>query len=251
MTDAIVSRTVTIYKITSVTGRSYVGATVNIAGRLSSHLGSASRGTHRSPLFQAEYDAVGKEGFTLSTLAVVPIEDRVAQEDFFIKLHGAELNGVLSAVPFRDKAHIDKVNAAKRASPMAETWCLDAREAAHKVLRRKVLCVETGEVFDSVRAAGDFAGGHRLGVALQKPNCTAYGYHWQYADDNYRPRTGKFLGRSKTKIRVIATGEVFDGHPALKAWYAAQGIKIAGATISQACTIGCRAKGYYLERVDI
>ena len=250
MTDTIVSRTVTIYKITSVTGKSYVGATVNIAGRLSSHLGSASRGTHRSPFFQAEYDAVGKEGFTLSTLAVVPIEDRVAQEDFFIKLHGAELNGVASAVPFRDKAHIDKINAARKSKPTFLQGVANANAASAVVVRRKVLCVETGEVFDSVRAAGAFAGGHRLGVALKKPNCTAYGYHWRYADDNYRPRTGEAVGRNTTKIKVVETGEIFDNHTSVRAWYAAKGIIISATSISSGCTKGHRVGGYCLERID-
>ena len=54
-------------------------------------------------------------------------------------------------------------------------------------LKKKVQCVETGQVFNSIKDAQDFcnpnvAGGSRIGVVLNISDKTAYGYHWmEYA----------------------------------------------------------------------
>lgn len=251
MSEQIVPQSTTIYLLKSSSGKSYLGATVNLTHRLYSHFNSAKRGSHRSAAFQKEFDIVGKDGFSKQVLAIVPSELGRTYEDIFIKLYKPELNGVMMAVPFQSASHIEKVNAAKKASPFLEEWFAAAHLASSKVVRRKVLCVETGKVFDSIRDAGIFAGGTRLGVALKKPNCTAYGYHWRYADENYRPRSGLAFGRNKTKIMVVETGEVFDNHHSLKTWYLSKGVKISSAGISSGCTKNHRVGGYFLRRIDI
>lgn len=50
---------------------------------------------------------------------------------------------------------------------------------------RRVLCIETGRIFDCVRDAAEFIGRYHntVSVALNKSNRTAGGYHWRYADE--------------------------------------------------------------------
>lgn len=62
----------------------------------------------------------------------------------------------------------------------------------HKTVREKVICVETGEVFESQSAAsqrysGKLSSGCRcsngLRVALKNPSLTYKGYHWRLLDE--------------------------------------------------------------------
>lgn len=50
----------------------------------------------------------------------------------------------------------------------------------HKLMK-KVMCVETGEVFDSIEAAKEFTHTSNVCNALKGRNKTAGGYHWRYA----------------------------------------------------------------------
>ena len=50
----------------------------------------------------------------------------------------------------------------------------------HKLMKR-VMCVETGEVFDSIEAAKEFTHTSNVCSALKGRNKTAGGYHWRYA----------------------------------------------------------------------
>ena len=55
-------------------------------------------------------------------------------------------------------------------------------ETRRAALRRPVVCVETGRIFESVRAAAAFAGSSSLHKnSLIKGNATG-GYHWKYLD---------------------------------------------------------------------
>ena len=48
----------------------------------------------------------------------------------------------------------------------------------------KVRCVETGMEFGSISAAQRFfKGHHKLSKALNKPNRTYHGYHWETIDE--------------------------------------------------------------------
>lgn len=60
----------------------------------------------------------------------------------------------------------------------------EQRQAAGtKKQKREVMCVETGKIFDSVKAAGEWISQNpaNLYPALKSPHKTAGGYHWKYA----------------------------------------------------------------------
>ena len=73
-------------------------------------------------------------------------------------------------------------------------WCTrsenlntDHYKEAHKVnIRSKVRCIETGDVFDSIKAAGEWLGLHKYGInlCLLGKQKTCGGYHWERVFDN-------------------------------------------------------------------
>ena len=73
-------------------------------------------------------------------------------------------------------------------------WCTRAenlntdhyREAQKKKIFSKVRCVETGEVFPSIKAAGEAIGKHKYGInlCLLGKQQTCGGYHWERVFDD-------------------------------------------------------------------
>ncbi len=80
------------------------------------------------------------------------------------------------------------------------------REQANKKIGRKVLNVETGEIFDSLKAAADKYNGSNKTIqgCCSGKIKSAYGYHWKYMDTN-----GRNNNRAR-KILNVETNEVFD-----------------------------------------
>lgn len=70
-------------------------------------------------------------------------------------------------------------------------WCTPKYNSQHalKVLKKynkgkRILCVETGDVFESTKAFEKITGrlGATIRMALCGKNKTAYGYHWEYTN---------------------------------------------------------------------
>ncbi|MDN6392104.1 MAG: HNH endonuclease, partial [Lactococcus lactis] len=62
-----------------------------------------------------------------------------------------------------------------------------AVKAMNEKSARKILCVETNEIFNSLSDASLYSKGDRKGVPLivrsaKTKTTTAYGYHWKYVD---------------------------------------------------------------------
>lgn len=60
-----------------------------------------------------------------------------------------------------------------------------AKSGANNPLSKKVMCIETGEVFDCLQQATDSVGlasKHSIRVACKNPNRTAKGFHWKYIE---------------------------------------------------------------------
>ena len=49
--------------------------------------------------------------------------------------------------------------------------------------KRAIMCVETGEHYDSIMAAQNILGINNIGIALKNENRTAGRLHWRYDDD--------------------------------------------------------------------
>ena len=58
---------------------------------------------------------------------------------------------------------------------------------------RRTICVETGQVFKSMKAAADFVGAHEQNIqecCASNGKRTSRGFHWEYADDGGEQSTG-------------------------------------------------------------
>ena len=80
------------------------------------------------------------------------------------------------------------------------------RERTKKAAKRPVINLDTGEVFDSLKAAAESCGGDKrvICTCCQGKTKTAYGYHWKYQDPkNTRER------HTGMQIHNIDTGEIF------------------------------------------
>lgn len=60
------------------------------------------------------------------------------------------------------------------------------REAHKVIIRSKVRCVETGDIFPSIKAAGEWLGKNRYGInlCLLGKQKTCGGYHWERVFDD-------------------------------------------------------------------
>lgn len=106
-------------------------------------------------------------------------------------------------------------------------------------LGREIICVETGEKFDSIRAAARFAGVYNGNIKRTldgHPDNTAGGYHWRYSESissEVKPKEGR-------PVECIETGEVY-----CSISFAARCKGSTCSNITRAIKTGGRARGYH------
>ena len=100
--------------------------------------------------------------------------------------------------------------------------------------KRRVICVETEEVYDSVSAAARF---HNVSVQTIYHACKcswriAAGFHWKFADtpDESTEETTSTKSRKKRRVVCVETGEEFEGILAAARFY-----KVDRKSIAKAC----------------
>ena len=80
---------------------------------------------------------------------------------------------------------------------------------------KKVVCLETGEIFSSQQEAARETGLKKSGPikrCIEKPEATFAGYHWEYFDENKDYTKTKWYGKEKKlgrKVVCLETGEIF------------------------------------------
>lgn len=87
------------------------------------------------------------------------------------------------------------------------------KESTYEKNCRKILCIETGEIFPSIKAAAEHYG-------LKRPNISAVlagrakscgGFHWQYVDGQPpQQRSDNFRKKVSRPVRCIETGIVYE-----------------------------------------
>lgn len=120
---------------------------------------------------------------------------------------------------------------------------LNEIEAMPQIRKRRVICIETGEIFESITAASEWAG-KDIHEVLRGRNKTAGGYHWQYADAPSEDEAAK--KPHKRSVICLENGKIFESVRA-----AAKFASISPCTVSDALH-GRRSKagGYHWEYVD-
>ena len=104
--------------------------------------------------------------------------------------------------------------------------------------KKAVLCIETNQVFDSIKAAARWAGVSKSLIrrVLSNKNLTAGGYHWKLLEDYYVDETSRF-----PKFRAVfcvETGEVFQTIKEAAAWAGIKGSSISSVLAGRIKTAG-------------
>ncbi|MBR1728820.1 MAG: hypothetical protein IJ728_04780, partial [Selenomonadaceae bacterium] len=158
------------------------------------------------------------------------------------KMRKAKLGKVLTA------ATREKMRQAHSANP-----CKGWTEETIKKLSREIICIETGEIFPSIKAAAEKYNlkASNISAVLAGNKNTAGGFHWKYADGGtaqYRPDS---MRRKNSKpVICVETGEIF---PSVKA--AAESVGFTYTAIAMVVN-GEREKSggyhwkYYFENDD-
>lgn len=83
-----------VYKIENkITGKVYIGSTVNFKRRKSEHFGELKRKTHHSSKMQVDYDRYGEKSFKMSVIEECEEDIRLNREQYYIDLYDAAHKG--------------------------------------------------------------------------------------------------------------------------------------------------------------
>lgn len=130
-----------------------------------------------------------------------------------------------------------KIN--KRTGP-DKTGCPNCgREQTRKAACRGVINLDTGETFESLKAAAESCGGNKKNICscCRERIKTAYGYHWAYLD----PKDNRKRFDYNRLIKNIDTGEVFPNITAAAQKYGCDRSSISSALRGKTNTSqGCR-----------
>ncbi len=155
-----------IYKITcKKNGKFYIGQSTDIKRRFSQH--------RRKPpaRMQEDFDLYGVDEFIFEILEECAPEELDKKETAYMNELQSEYNIKTEGHGIFDEARekLRELNTGKKRPDIS----------------RKVKCVETGEVFDSIKAAAQWCNvpSSTIVMLLKGKGRTAGGYHWIYADD--------------------------------------------------------------------
>lgn len=122
-----------IYKITSPSGKVYVGSSRNIEARWYRHKHDLKAGKHHSPPLQRSHDKYGVDGFSHEILEVCDVADLINKEQHYIDLLKPEYNVASDA-----STPIHTVEVRQRLSAtMRAIWACPERRAAQSERVRK------------------------------------------------------------------------------------------------------------------
>lgn len=219
-----------VYQIRSLRdGKVYVGSSYNIASRWAEHQHDLRKNEHRNARLQNAYNKYGSENFVYEVIEIIESEDQAEQfkrEQYWI--------GVKDACNRKKGYNIQK-----------EVLIIPHVE-------RAVVCLETKEIFDSLKEAGKAknvdAGSISCCCNKRKLKQTG-GYHWRFYDEYINMSEEdieEVLNNKWLRIVCLETGEIFKS-------YHETGIK--KGTIQSCCSqtaqgniINCFGKHYLYEK---
>ena len=137
--------------------------------------------------------------------------------------------------------HCDKI----RQSHIGQGW----KESTYEKCCRKIRCVETGEIFPSIKSAAEHYGLNlpNISAVLSGKGKSCGGYHWEYVDgQSPKQRSENFRRKVSKPVRCVETGVVYESVAK-----AAEAFGISHSAISNAAS-GKREKscGYHWEFFD-
>ena len=133
--------------------------------------------------------------------------------------------------------HCDKI----RQSHIGHGW----KESTYEKRCRKIRCVETGEIFPSIKAAAEHYGLNlpNISAVLAGRNKTTGGFHWQYVDGQPpQQRSDNFRKKVSRPVRCIETGIVYESISK-----AAKTFGVTDSAVRKALNGGEKSCGYHWE----
>lgn len=113
---------------------------------------------------------------------------------------------------------------------------------------KAVVCIETGEEFESYRAAARKIGitsSGKIGDACKDSTKTCGGYHWRYKEDTEKTLE-KIMENLPYAVRCVETGEIFKS-----AAEAGRSIGVTRKAIERACkSPSYTSKGFHWEKIN-
>lgn len=104
-----------------------------------------------------------------------------------------------------------KISAARKGKKLSPETC--AKMSAGKKNKRAVVCIETGQVFESIAAAAKWANiaGCTVSSVVNGRTVGAGGYHWRFADADIKNDEIDLtpLKAGKRPVRCVETGTIF------------------------------------------
>jgi group I intron endonuclease len=186
-----------IYTITSPSGHCYVGSTVDFKRRWCKHLCFLRKGTHHSLALQHAWNKYGEENIVFKKIFLCRRQDLLKWEQHFIDKLNPKYNTCLIAGNTLGVMHSEeskqKISLAKKGRKASEETRkrMSNSKKGRVMYSKKIKCVETGIVFNSIsEAARQFVSGQkqvRSAVANIVQACKGkcdrrYGYHWRYVN---------------------------------------------------------------------
>ena len=101
--------------------------------------------------------------------------------------------------------HCEKI----RQSHLGQGW----KSSTYEKFCRKIRCVETGEIFDSIKAAAEHYGLNlpNISAVLSGKKKTCGGYRWEYVDGQPpQSRSEEFRKKIGKPVRCVETGVVYE-----------------------------------------
>ena len=157
-----------------VNGKRYIGKSNNIKRRLNEH----RLGKSYSPVICKAIAKYGWDAFDKTVLEFCPVEELGEKEIYYI-------------AKFQPEYNLSKGGGGHRGYTSL---------SAIKKLQKSIICIDTGEIFDSVNSAAAKVGVTHscVSMALNSKTKTAGGYSWEYLNpaDKISKETSERKGRA-------------------------------------------------------
>lgn len=231
----------------SINDKKYVGRTIDIHRRWLEHKSSRLHTKYLHHPMYIDMDTYGVDKYWCEVLETIDDKEEATQREKYWT------NRFNSNIPngYNDKTgdnHSDRIKNKLSQQKIGERNPMFGLKGAECCNSKRVVCVETGMVFDCMADAADWAG---LNGVSHISNCcnekglTAGGYHWVYEGNELNPKLlRKWEPPNKKKVVCIETGYIYES--------IAEAKRITG--IGNICSVlkGNRktAGGYHWEYVD-
>ncbi len=166
-----------IYSITSPSGKKYIGATVSFKKRWREHKSQMKKGTHHSAALQRAYKKYGISGFIFEKVIICDRSCLSLYEQIAMKCMNNDYN--MSKTGGWVPGHKHSAESLKKMSL--------SKSGGNHPCAVKVLCVETGEIFETINSAADwlksignkYASPQSISNVVTGRAKIAYGYRWK------------------------------------------------------------------------